>query len=639
VKVLIIAGPYEADRLRRAAVSAGFETVAVEPGESLSGWISGSRPDLIVMAPKIVNPDPAVALAKVRAIPRGRVPIFLVGDVADEAQFKGLADGFFVRPVSAADLIGQARALLSASGPPATPKSGPHALKAPPNLKPLVAAGDAGPARASSGSGPLAGPTLVNLDEGIDDLLDADLREALRGMVPGRERIGTPVGRPQHAATATDPSATVAAPGDGEEAASADKALAELRDESSQKTLEVPREVVARMASADSASGEAGSDRPRAAESTPGPLRLAPQETGELTQQDMAALLGRIHVEGLTGWLTIRRDDVEKAIVFDRGAPILAGSNVAADRLGDMLVRQGRLSAAQQAQCVATLIATRRRLGAILVEAGFIKASELAPLVRRHFEEIIYSLFAWETGTWSLSPDRPEKEENIQLTEHPAALIIEGLRRKYGTARLRARLGSGHQVLRVVREARLSALLDRMGLTEDERGCLAWFDGLRSLDEIRLRGHADENALLAVTLALVVLGRLQAVSASGDSDPAPAPPGDGEPTGAGKDRERERDREIDRARILARYALVREGDYFQLLGVSRDATLHELRRAHQTLVRDFSRQGLAQELAAELGPELVAVRAVIEEGLRVLADPRLRQRYQAHLPSPPERTQ
>ena len=44
MKLLIIAGPYEADRIRKAALSAGFETVAVEPGESLSGWITASRP-------------------------------------------------------------------------------------------------------------------------------------------------------------------------------------------------------------------------------------------------------------------------------------------------------------------------------------------------------------------------------------------------------------------------------------------------------------------------------------------------------------------------------------------------------------------------------------------------------------------
>ena len=50
--------------LRKAAVSAGFEAVAVEPGESLSGWITASRPALIIMAPQMVHPDPTQALAQ-----------------------------------------------------------------------------------------------------------------------------------------------------------------------------------------------------------------------------------------------------------------------------------------------------------------------------------------------------------------------------------------------------------------------------------------------------------------------------------------------------------------------------------------------------------------------------------------------
>jgi CheY-like chemotaxis protein len=150
MKLLIIAGPYEADRIRKAAVPAGFETVAVEPGESLSGWITATRPDLIVMAPQIVHADPATALAKVRAVPRGRVPIFLVGDAADEAALAGLADGFFLRPISAEALVQRARE-VGGSG------SGPHAaagaVAAPVGREPSQGSGRR--ARTSEGLGPL----------------------------------------------------------------------------------------------------------------------------------------------------------------------------------------------------------------------------------------------------------------------------------------------------------------------------------------------------------------------------------------------------------------------------------------------------------------------------------------------------
>src|SRR3954469_15036818 len=220
MKLLIIAGPYEADRIRKAALSAGFETVAVEPGESLSGWITASRPELIVMAPQIVHADPALALAKVRAVPRGRVPIFLVGDAADEPRLRDLADGFFVRPIAPELLLDRARAILTPGpgeprrrkdsshdlertemglGPappvpiPMTrPKSGPHpARPAGSTLRPLVAAALGGapiaPVRAPGDANTL----LAELGAGIDALLDAELDAAVAS-APRGARVNKP---------------------------------------------------------------------------------------------------------------------------------------------------------------------------------------------------------------------------------------------------------------------------------------------------------------------------------------------------------------------------------------------------------------------------------------------------------------
>ena len=221
MKLLIISGPYEADRLRKAAVSAGFEAVAVEPGESLSGWITASRPALIVMAPQMVHPDPEQALAKVRSVPRGRVPIFLVGDAADEARMTGIADGFFIRPVAPEELLERARAVLAAlakeggngarprtrtgevpveprprtrtgevpvDGTAAgqefvqggrTPKGGPQLGRPASGLKPLKARAVAPPPRVAARPEADASAMLAKLGASIDDLFDADLSSAL----------------------------------------------------------------------------------------------------------------------------------------------------------------------------------------------------------------------------------------------------------------------------------------------------------------------------------------------------------------------------------------------------------------------------------------------------------------------------
>jgi hypothetical protein len=209
MKLLIIAGPYDADRIRKAALSAGFETVAVEPGESLSGWITASRPELIVMATQIVHADPVLALSKVRAVPRGRVPIFLVGDAADEERLRDLADGFFVRPIAPELLLERARAILSPSKVRATGARravdalektelglGPPAPRSPrfgAPLKPLVARSGGGARGAPAGSETNA--RLAELDAGIDALFDAELSQAVaagpgpRQSAPGSAKV------------------------------------------------------------------------------------------------------------------------------------------------------------------------------------------------------------------------------------------------------------------------------------------------------------------------------------------------------------------------------------------------------------------------------------------------------------------
>jgi hypothetical protein len=323
-------------------------------------------------------------------------------------------------------------------------------------------------------------------------------------------------------------------------------------------------------------------------------------------------------------------------------------------------------------------------MGGVLVELGALKESELAPLVRRHYEEITYSVFAWpeggdvpaEDGEWTLGPERLDKDEPIRLDEPAPALIMEGIRRKYTAPRLLRRLGGGAQVIRLLASGgAASSILDDMALSDEERLLVRRFDGVRSLDEIRAAANVAEEITGGVAWALVAL-RLAAVTraveaeatlvkgtavdnraglpaAGGRDDQGPpaaaAPaPGSGSRAAAGagegegaalrdRERDRERERQIDRARVLSRHALAEEGDYFQVLGLPREATAHEVRRAHQALSRELSPATLDPELAVELEGELRAIRLVLDEGARVLGDARLRRRYQAHLPLAPAR--
>jgi DnaJ-class molecular chaperone len=86
-----------------------------------------------------------------------------------------------------------------------------------------------------------------------------------------------------------------------------------------------------------------------------------------------------------------------------------------------------------------------------------------------------------------------------------------------------------------------------------------------------------------------------------------------------------------RSRILARYAIVEAGDYFQVLGVPREATAAEARRAHERIARELAPGAIEEKLASELGPQIEAIRVVTLEAVRILSDERLRPRYLSKL--------
>ncbi|HEU4611155.1 MAG TPA: hypothetical protein VFS15_03720, partial [Kofleriaceae bacterium] len=72
-------------------------------------------------------------------------------------------------------------------------------------------------------------------------------------------------------------------------------------------------------------------------------------DSGEIVRgvSDAAMILARMFAISFTGRIGFRRDDVEKVVYFDQGRPVFASSNEPGDRMGELLVREGKITAAQ----------------------------------------------------------------------------------------------------------------------------------------------------------------------------------------------------------------------------------------------------------------------------------------------------
>jgi hypothetical protein len=365
-------------------------------------------------------------------------------------------------------------------------------------------------------------------------------------------------------------------------------------------------------------------------------LRIDPslRETGKLGPDiDVATVLWALHDQRFTGKLRLVRARVEKQIWLHDGEAVFARSTATSDRLVDGLLRRGVLTRPQYETARRLAAKEPRRAGQLLVDAGFLKARELDVLLRDHLARVIDSTFEWTDGTWSTEPgDRTD--EPTQLEVPMAALILDGIRYRCDASELEDRLtrrigGRGPIVprLRVKSEqgqlggddrAAIDELMESIGetfrLSSEEETWLRRFDGRHGVAALLADG-ADEQALFALLFTLDLAG---CVDLREQPDPI-IDPGGHDPA------------RIDAERILERLRLAREADYFELLGVARDASRSEIRQAYMELGVTFSDDALEQNARRKHARELRELRAALEEARDILTDDAMRSAYLAHL--------
>jgi len=136
-------------------------------------------------------------------------------------------------------------------------------------------------------------------------------------------------------------------------------------------------------------------------------------------------MLENLRSSKATGSLALQKGGVEKRIYVKEGRIIFASSTDPRDRLGDSLVRAGKLSRAnlEQALVLYKKSAGLKKMGAILVENGFVPPKELFNGLKIQVKDIIFSLLLWEEGTFVFEERLPV--DVIQLQINIQELIAE----------------------------------------------------------------------------------------------------------------------------------------------------------------------------------------------------------------------
>ena len=162
-------------------------------------------------------------------------------------------------------------------------------------------------------------------------------------------------------------------------------------------------------------------------------------KTGSLAEQDFPRLVQALHERRWTGVLTLTHAGVGKTVVVQDGRMVFASSSSRDERLGELMLRRGRITLRQLADAGKALV-PGKRLGTVLVEQGALSPKDLVRSVIEHTQEIIYGAFQWTEGQYRLQAGAPPAEA-ITLKISTPDIIMEGIRRIESWKRIQRAVG------------------------------------------------------------------------------------------------------------------------------------------------------------------------------------------------------
>ena len=197
----------------------------------------------------------------------------------------------------------------------------------------------------------------------------------------------------------------------------------------------------------------------------------------DLTSRLLSEEIRTLHALAKTGILEVSSRQAGKGIYFRAGQVVFASSSLEEDRLGESLIRLGRISRADFGAAYKLEMGKhKRRIGQALVGAGLISEDELGKLVSHQVESVILSLFQWTSGEMRFHETNDPVPTDLALDLSTHRLLLEGIRVYPDEARLLEALGDRRRKLRAARQAPFDysrvplSMVERTVLDEAGRG-------------------------------------------------------------------------------------------------------------------------------------------------------------------------
>lgn len=223
----------------------------------------------------------------------------------------------------------------------------------------------------------------------------------------------------------------------------------------------------------------------------------------ETTVPDLFRSLVRSSETAIVSIDTTGRNDV---IYFSEGRIIYASSTDPDLGLGEILLRSGELNLLQYNNAMDRIVVARR-MGAVLVELGYVKPDELLRAVEQQANAIVLSAMSLRSGNYSIEFTSQWPEGIISLPLNTERLMLDGIRTiEYWSLIFRG-LTRFDRLLEAVPGAEMRSYA--LELNDDESHILSFFSQPQTIESVCSRSYLTNFVTCRTLWGLLSVNLLQ----------------------------------------------------------------------------------------------------------------------------------
>ncbi len=320
------------------------------------------------------------------------------------------------------------------------------------------------------------------------------------------------------------------------------------------------------------------------------------------------------------GILEIKYGSISKRIYIKNGDMVFATSNKEEDRMGEVLLRAGKISVDQHYQSFEAMKKTGKRQGTVLVELGYLKPEDLIWAVKHQVEEIILSLFQWDNGEFVFIEGPLLSEEVITLKLSAANLIYRGIKKINTLTHIKNAMPPMDVILYYSTDP--MNLFQNINLDKTDKDVLALINGKRNIQEILTISPVDNFTTIKTLYALLNTRIIELKEKEFTEEET------------FEEITKEYKREIDPAfinEVEDFYKRCGITDYYSILGVEKWSTQDKIKKAYYKVAKEFHPDIHFNMSSETLKNKLNLIFSHITDAYNILSDPKMRREYDSSL--------